>query len=177
MLTLLSGSDRSIEMARTKGEKKQRSALSDVVTREYTIHLHKRVHSVQFKKRAPKAVKEVVKFAQSTMGTKLVQIDPTLNAAIWQKGVKDVPRRIRVRLSRKRNDDEDAKEKLLTVVSHVSGVTDFKGLQTQLGRRGRCMSCCNLLYSFLHVLSACMLYSCHGVRFERCRKACRGLQS
>lgn len=29
---------------------KQRSALHDVVTREYTIHLHKRVHDVAFKK-------------------------------------------------------------------------------------------------------------------------------
>jgi hypothetical protein len=29
---------------------KTRSALHDVVTREYTIHLHKRVHDCQFKK-------------------------------------------------------------------------------------------------------------------------------
>lgn len=29
---------------------KTRSALKDVVTREYTIHLHKRVHGASFKK-------------------------------------------------------------------------------------------------------------------------------
>lgn len=66
--------------------------------REYTIHLHKRVHDVAFKKRAPKGVKEVVKFAQKAMGTKDVRVDPKLNQEIWKLGVKDVPRRLRVRL-------------------------------------------------------------------------------
>lgn len=44
-----------------------RSALTDVVTREYTIHLHKRVFGVSFKKRAPKAVKEIKDFAKKAM--------------------------------------------------------------------------------------------------------------
>ena len=104
-----------------KKERKQRSALSDVITRsdrlqgiqrelslirlglvdrEYTIHLHKRVHDVAFKKRAPTGIKAVKAFAYKAMGTKDVRLDPELNAAIWGKGVKDVPRRIRVRLSR-----------------------------------------------------------------------------
>lgn len=88
-------------MAPTKKEgRKQRSALSDVVTREYTIHLHKRVHDVAFKKRAPKAVKEVIKFAQKAMGTKDVRVDPKLNQELWKLGVRDCPRRIRVRLER-----------------------------------------------------------------------------
>ena len=43
---------------------KTRSALQDVVTREYTIHMHKLVHGRSFKKRAPWAVKSVVSFAQ-----------------------------------------------------------------------------------------------------------------
>lgn len=34
------------------------------------------------------------------MGTKDVRIDPSLNAATWQLGIKSVPRRVRVRLSR-----------------------------------------------------------------------------
>jgi len=34
-----------------------------------------------------------------------------------------------VRLARKRNDDEDAKEKLFTLVTHVP-VDTFKGLET-----------------------------------------------
>ncbi|PWN22661.1 hypothetical protein BCV69DRAFT_280257 [Microstroma glucosiphilum] len=118
-------------MAPTKKEgRKQRSALSDVVTREYTIHLHKRVHNTQFKKRAPTGVKEVIKFAQKAMGTKEVRVDPKLNQEIWKLGVKDVPRRVRVRLERKRNDDESAKEKLYTYATPILGITDFHGLQT-----------------------------------------------
>ena len=35
-----------------------RSAIADVVAREYTIHLHKRLHGVSFKKRAPQAIKD-----------------------------------------------------------------------------------------------------------------------
>lgn len=79
---------------------KTRSALQDVVTREYTIHLHKRVHGRSFKKRAPWAVKSVVDFAQKAMGTTDVRIDPKLNQALWQRGVKSVPHRIRVKLER-----------------------------------------------------------------------------
>ncbi|KAF8237629.1 hypothetical protein L208DRAFT_1389050 [Tricholoma matsutake] len=108
---------------------KTRSALQDVVTREYTIHLHKRVHGRSFKKRAPWAVKSVVEFAQKSMGTTDVRIDPRLNQELWSRGVKSVPHRIRVKLERKRNDEENAKEKLFTYVSHVP-VTTFKGLQT-----------------------------------------------
>ena len=33
------------------------------VTRDYTINLHKRIHKIQFKKRAPRAIREIKKFA------------------------------------------------------------------------------------------------------------------
>jgi large subunit ribosomal protein L31e len=70
------------------------------VTREYTIHLHKRVHGSSFKKRAPNAVKAVVTFATKEMGTTDVRIDPKLNQALWERGIKSVPHRIRVKLER-----------------------------------------------------------------------------
>lgn len=60
------------------------------------------------------------------MGTGDVRLDPLLNKEIWKQGVKSVPHRMRLRLSRRRNDEEDAKEKLYTYVSHVP-VTSFKG--------------------------------------------------
>merc|ERR1711934_582953 len=97
------------------------------VTREYTINIHKRVHGLQFKKRAPKAVKEIQKVARKMMGTNDVRVDVKLNQMIWSNGIKNVPRRIRVRFSRKRNEDEDAKEKMFTLVTHVP-VTSFKKL-------------------------------------------------
>jgi ribosomal protein L31E/uncharacterized protein YhhL (DUF1145 family) len=79
---------------------KTRSALQDVVTREYTIHVHKYVHGQSFKKRAPTAVKSVVAFATKEMGTSDVRIDPKLNQALWARGIKSVPHRIRVKLER-----------------------------------------------------------------------------
>ncbi len=57
----------------------------DVVTREYTINLHKRLNSTSFKKRAPKAIKEIKKFAAKHMKTKDVRIDVKLNKAVWAK--------------------------------------------------------------------------------------------
>eukprot|EP00284_Hemiselmis_tepida_P007227 CAMPEP_0174924156 /NCGR_PEP_ID=MMETSP1355-20121228/7063_1 /TAXON_ID=464990 /ORGANISM="Hemiselmis tepida, Strain CCMP443" /LENGTH=117 /DNA_ID=CAMNT_0016169927 /DNA_START=37 /DNA_END=390 /DNA_ORIENTATION=+ len=112
-----------------KGEKKSR--VNDIVTREYTVNLHKRLLGKQFKKRAPRAVSEVKKFAQKAMGTTDVRIDQRLNKHLWSRGVKNVPVRVRVRLARKRNDDEDAKEKLYTMCTLVD-VDTFKGVGTQV---------------------------------------------
>ncbi|XP_070553897.1 large ribosomal subunit protein eL31-like [Ptychodera flava] len=114
-----------------KGEKKKgRSTMNDVVTREYTIHLHKRIHGIGFKRRAPRAVKEIRKFAEKMMGTPDVRIDTRLNKHIWSQGVKSVPYRVRVRLARKRNEDEDSANKFYTLVTYVP-VASFKGLHTQ----------------------------------------------
>jgi len=88
------------------------------------------VFGVQFKKRAPRAVKELAKFASQQMGTVDVRIDQKLNKWIWSRGISGVPTRVRVRFSRRRNEDEDAKEKMYTLVSHVP-VTSFKGLQNK----------------------------------------------
>ena len=55
-------------MAKGGGKK---IAVQDVVTREYTIHLRKLLHGVGFKKRAPRAVKEVKAFAKKMMGTEV----------------------------------------------------------------------------------------------------------
>ncbi|VVT54217.1 60S ribosomal protein eL31 [Magnusiomyces paraingens] len=110
---------------------KQRSAISDVVTREYTIHLHKRVFGLQFKKRAPRAVKAIKEFAKRHMGTTDVRVDPVLNKKLWERGIRGVPHRLRLRISRKRNDEEGAKEKLFSYVQAVD-VPSVKGLQTEV---------------------------------------------
>ncbi|KAL2613595.1 hypothetical protein R1flu_025287 [Riccia fluitans] len=96
---------------------KGKSRKDEVVTREYTINLHKRLHGCTFKKMAPKAVKEIRKFAQNAMGTSDVRLDVKLNKHIWSRGVRNVPTRIRLRIARKRNDDEDAKEELYSYVT------------------------------------------------------------
>jgi ribosomal protein L31E len=95
-----------------------------------------------FKKRAPRAVKELKKFAEKMMKTPDVRIDSKLNKEIWSQGIKcvlyssfylykiliisHVPYRVRVRLARQRNEDEDSPHKLYTLVTHVR-VPAFKG--------------------------------------------------
>ncbi|XP_048213155.1 60S ribosomal protein L31-like [Perognathus longimembris pacificus] len=118
-------------MAPTKkgGEKKGHSAINEVVIREYTINIQKRIHGVGFKKPAPCALKEIWKLAMKEMGTPDAPIDTRLNKAVWAKGIGNVPYRIRVRLSRKRNEDGDSPNKLYTLVTYVP-VTTFKNLQS-----------------------------------------------
>merc|ERR1719506_548516 len=79
------------------------------------------------------------------MSTKDVRIDTKLNKFVWSCGVRNVP--VRVRMSRKRNEDEDAKQKMFTLVQHVP-VESFKGLQTENAtkmrmRRRRCSHSCS----------------------------------
>jgi len=112
-----------------KREGRKKDVTNEIVTREYTINLHKRIHGVGFKKRAPRAIREIRKFAEKQMGTPDVRIDTRLNKQIWSQGVRHVPFRVRVRLSRKRNEDEDSVHKLYTLVTFVP-VLSFKGLQT-----------------------------------------------
>jgi large subunit ribosomal protein L31e len=102
-----------------KGGEKKINRAQDVITREYTIHLRKLLHGIGYKKRAPRAVKEVKEFAKKMMKTEDVRVDTKLNKFLWSQGIKAVPGRVRVRLSRKRNDDEEATEKLYTLCTHV----------------------------------------------------------
>ncbi|XP_052612057.1 60S ribosomal protein L31-like [Peromyscus californicus insignis] len=113
-------------MAPTKkgGEKKGRSATNQVVTREYTINIHKCIHRVGFKKCAPRVLKEIWKFARKEMGSPDVRIDIRLNKAVWAKGIRNVPYHICVHLSRKSNEDGDSPNELYTLVTYVP-VTTF----------------------------------------------------
>ncbi|XP_074565576.1 large ribosomal subunit protein eL31-like [Curcuma longa] len=113
-------------------EKGSKGRKEEVVTREYTINLHKRLHGCTFKK-APKAIKEIRKFAQKAMGTTDVRVDVKLNKHIWSRGVRSVPRRIRVRIARKRNEEEDAKEELYSLVTVADIPPEgLKGLGTKV---------------------------------------------
>jgi len=102
-----------------------------ICTREVTINLHKRLNKVAFKKRAPRAIKEVKEFARKQMGTDDVRIDVRLNAFLWSQGIRHVPFRARIRMARKTNQDEEAKSRFYTLCTIVPTV-DFKGLVTQV---------------------------------------------
>jgi len=80
------------------------------------------------------------------MGVNDVRISPSLTQALWARGIKSPPKRVRVRLERKRNDDEAAKERLYVLATVVEGVTSFKvsrACQRIVGRvaESRCRVC------------------------------------
>lgn len=87
------------KMAPTKkgGKKKCHSAISNVVRRKYTIFIHKHIHAVGFKKRAPWALREIWKFVMKVMGTPVVCIDIRLSKAVWAKGIRNIPYHIHMR--------------------------------------------------------------------------------
>ncbi|ROT72926.1 large ribosomal subunit protein eL31 [Penaeus vannamei] len=116
-------------MPRRKTEKRQ-SAIDKVVTREYTINLHARLHGVSFKRKATRAIKEIRKFAKQQMNTDDVRIDLRLNKFIWSRGIRNPPFRVRVRLSRRRNEDEESSRPFYTLATLVP-VASFKGLGTE----------------------------------------------
>ncbi|ELW62361.1 60S ribosomal protein L31 [Tupaia chinensis] len=99
-------------MAPAKGGEERPSCHQRGGDREYTVSTHKRIPGLGFKKRVPRALREIRKFATKEMGTPGVRTDTRLNTAVWARGVKNVPHRLHVRVSRKGNEDEDSPNKL-----------------------------------------------------------------
>eukprot|EP01120_Amphizonella_sp_Union-15-10_P000321 TRINITY_DN10335_c0_g3_i2.p1 TRINITY_DN10335_c0_g3~~TRINITY_DN10335_c0_g3_i2.p1 ORF type:complete len:150 (-),score=36.41 TRINITY_DN10335_c0_g3_i2:86-535(-) len=112
-----------------KKQKRESKPKNTPLAREYTFNVHRAVMGMQFKKRAPKAIKELRKFAQKQMHTVDVRIDTAVNQFLWSKGIRMPPNKIRVRFSRRKNEDEDAKEEMYTLVSFIPA-TNFHGLKT-----------------------------------------------
>ncbi|CAD6260171.1 unnamed protein product [Miscanthus lutarioriparius] len=77
------------------------------------------------------------------MGTTDVRIDVKLNKHVWSSGIRNVPRRVRVRIARKRNDEEDARKSSTLWSPLLRSLR--KGLSGQ-DRRSR-GSACIYLYS------------------------------
>lgn len=59
----------------------------DVKLKDYLINDHLVFYS-GFKRRAPRAIKEIRKFAEKMMGTPDVRVDTRLNKHIWSQGVR-----------------------------------------------------------------------------------------
>ncbi len=74
-----------------------------VEERIYTVPLG-RAWVVPRYRRAEKAITVLRKFVQRHMKPELVVIDPSVNEAIWKRGITNPPRKIRVKLSK---DEED----------------------------------------------------------------------
>jgi len=118
-------------MKEDKGKsKKPKKDTSKELTRDFTINLHKRLHKIQFKKRGKRAINEIRRFAQKQMWVKDVRMDAELNHYVWKNGIRDIPNKVRIRIAKKKNQDEDAKEQFFCLVQHVD-VEEFSGLRTE----------------------------------------------
>ena len=64
------------------------------------------------------------------MHTQDVRVDTELNRFLWSKGIRNVPKMVRIRVTRSKNDAEDAKEKFYSTVQLLN-VESFSGLKTE----------------------------------------------
>ena len=116
-----------------KSEKKEKKGGKKVIaeaSRDYTINLHKRLHKVTFKKKAVRAVREIVAFTKRNMLTEDVRVDTKLNQFLWSNGIRNVPKKVRVRIQRRKNEDDDSKGNFYCLVQHVP-VDSFENLRTE----------------------------------------------
>ena len=108
----------------------------DSITYECTIHMGKNLKGRTFHKRAPTAVKKVREFAQTLMRTKDNRVDASLNNFLWSRGVKGVPKRVRVRIERKVAEQGEnatgSRKHLYSVVSYVPCDSFENKLTTQV---------------------------------------------
>lgn len=102
-------------------------------TVETTINIAKRLfgktkerHKCFNQKRGPKAVNVLRKFVMKTMGTLDVRLDSKLNEVIWRRGIRNPPFKLRIRMSRR---TENNGENWYVLVQHVP-VATLKGLTT-----------------------------------------------
>ncbi len=96
---------------------KSKKDVSVAVTRTVSINLHKRLHKATFKNKAPKALKQIREHAQKVMFTQDVRVDPEVNKFIWEHGIRNVARRVKLTLERKKDEeDEENTNRMYTLV-------------------------------------------------------------
>ena len=99
-----------------------------------TFNLHRALLGFRSKQRAARAIREIKDFARREMHVEKVTILPSLNIKLWENGIRHVPHRIRLLVSRKAaNDDKEGEQMVAEVdAAAVTGEFKFKGLTTQV---------------------------------------------
>lgn len=105
-------------------------------SRDYTIVLHKLCQGTQFKKKAPRALKVVKDFARKAMLTPDVRVDTKLNQFIWHQGIRHIPKRIRVRCIRRKDESDESGLSFYTLVQLIN-VETFKELRTEKNTKAK----------------------------------------
>jgi large subunit ribosomal protein L31e len=63
------------------------------------------------------------------MGTAKVLVKPSLNIQLWEKGIRHVPHKMRIKITRRADDSEDNAGEMISELDFVQ-VESFKGLTT-----------------------------------------------
>jgi len=100
------------------------------LTRVVTFNVHRALKGYHGKQKAPRAIRELKKMAFKEMGTPKVLVKSTLNIALWQKGIRHVPHKMRIKITRKYDEDEKNSGEMISELEFVP-VETFKGLTTQ----------------------------------------------
>ncbi len=75
--------------------------------RIYVIPL-RRVKNEPRHSRAPKAMKEIRSYLERHLKTDSFVIDESLNERVWERGIQNVPSRIRVKVTEEEVEEEEA---------------------------------------------------------------------
>ncbi len=133
-------------------KKEQRTGLTETAI-DTTINIHKLAHRTQFKRKAPKAISEIKRLVASMMRTPDVRIDPKLNQFVWNQGIRNLPHKVRVRISRKRSEEEGAtKGEFYSLVQHVH-IEDFTNRLTEKAKVSAWSSSYLNLQSFIVIIA------------------------
>ena len=81
------------------------------------------------------------------MKTADVRIDPKLNQFIWNQGIRNLPRRVRVRISRKRSEEEGSNE-WYSLVQHVN----VESFAERLTEKAKVSAWLSLLFKILQLI-------------------------
>ena len=90
-----------------------------------TINIGNETKGVAFKKRVPKAIRQIAAIARRVAGVEDVKISEEVNLFMWKNSIRNPPRRIRVEIEVKEQDNQK-----FAVVNYVP-TESFKGLQTE----------------------------------------------
>ena len=98
-----------------KGEQAPRTAAGRVkgtpkpmtdAKRVFTINLHRKLKEYHGKQRAGRAIREIVAFAKANMRTEKVIVTPRLNTTLWRRGIRNVPNKMRLVITRRKDADD-----------------------------------------------------------------------
>lgn len=92
---------------------------------EHTVRLNKAVRGKPSKKAAPIAIRAIRAQIEKLTKVEDVRLDPSVNVFVWSRGIRHVPRRIRLEI-RMEGDDE---HKYAYVIN--KDVENFKNLTTE----------------------------------------------